>query len=97
MRVQKKTLVRWLNNFVSIVTELSGEAIKHSVNVGKGVILCPSDIFEVLKNRRVVCRYDDQYLLSYTGDFGETFIEVRADSNELSGLTLKIKHSENDA
>lgn len=90
MRIYKKKLVRWLNEFVSIVSEVSNEGFKNEVALGKGVILCPADIFEVLKTRRVLEKVGDVFVLSYQGKFGETFVEIRSTEKE-SGIILKVK------
>lgn len=95
MKIHKRTLNRWLTDFVSIVGQIHGEHFEVAIGVGKGVLCCPPDVFDLLKNRRVITRNVDRYLFSYQGRFGETFVEVRSDDEEKFGLSLTTKPPKN--
>lgn len=90
MRIQKKKLTAWLRDFVAIVSEVSNEDLRQEINLGKALVLCPKDIFDVLKSRRVVEKVGEKFVFSYLGEYGETVVEIRANKDE-PGLILTVK------
>lgn len=89
--IAKKKLNEWLIGFIRVMCELSGPTFAIDVNTNRGVLRVPSDIFNTLKQRRVIEPWAQSFILTFpTGDMGDAVVRVIADPQLKTGLILMI-------
>jgi hypothetical protein len=89
--IAKKKLNEWLIGFIRVMCELSGPSFLIDVNTNRGVLRVPSDIFDILKHRRVIEPWRQSFILTFpTGDMGDAVVRVIADPQLKTGLILTI-------
>lgn len=93
--IAKKKLNEWLIGFIRVMCELSGPSFTIDVNMNRGVLRVPSDIFAILKSRRVVEPWADSFILKFpTGDMGDAVVRVMPDHELKNGLILTVPDAE---
>lgn len=93
--IAKKKLNEWLICFIRVMCELSGASFAIDVNTNRGVLRVPSDIFDILKQRRVIEPWAQSFILTFpTGDMGDAVVRVIADPELKSGLILTVADAE---
>lgn len=92
--IAKKRINQWLTGFIRVMCELSGPTFAFDVNTNRGVLRVPSDIFNVLKSRRVIEQWSGSYIFTFPGDMGDAFVRVIADPELKTGLILKVSDAE---
>jgi len=93
--IAKKKLNEWLIGFIRVMCELSGPTFAFDVNTNRAVLRVPSDIFNVLKSRRVIEQWNEGFILTFsTGDMGDAVVRVMPDHELKNGLILTVPDAE---
>ena len=93
--IAKKQINQWLTGFIRVMRELSGPTFTLDVNTNRSVLRVPSDIFNVLKSRRVIEQWSESYIFTFpTGDMGDAVVRVIADPELKTGLILTVPDAE---
>ena len=101
--IHKKLIVKWLNNFIEVMCDLScDENFRFDVNSGKGLLLFPIDIFDTLLRRGIIestpqTKVFRVAMFKYAGANGDTILEVRPDGSLTKGLRLSTLNNDADA
>jgi len=89
--IAKKQINQWLTGFIRVMCELSGPTFAFDVNTNRAVLRVSSDIFNVLKSRRVIEQWNGAFILTFpTGDMGDAVVRVIADPELKTGLILTV-------
>lgn len=91
MQKHKRFLIKWLQDFVEVIAELSEPNFRMTIQSGQSTLLAPVDIFETLKRRAVIERATagDFYFFTFTNDGGEVMVKVQPDPLLKNGLVLR--------
>lgn len=70
---------------------VSPEPFKTDIETGNVVLFCPSEVFDLLRRKGLLTEVPGKTYFEYQGAFGITFVEVRKDPKDRSGLFLEKK------
>ena len=90
MRITKTRLCNWIAGFIEITGDIWADERKLLLGFGKGVLICPQDIFAILKQKSVIEKSGDSWVFHFTSIAGEANIEV-VGSRASEGLKIIIK------
>lgn len=91
MKISKRTVKRWIQTSIEVCSLLSAEPFKTDIETGNVVLFCPSEVIDLLRRKRLLTEVPGKTYFEYQGAFGITFVEVRKDAKERSGLFLEKK------
>lgn len=91
MRLNKKNLKRWIQVSIEVSILTSNPGI--DVDTGRALLLCPSEVIDVLRRKKVLLLLNEKFYFEYQGRFGITFVEVRKDPKDRTGLYLESSHN----
>lgn len=89
MKLNKRNLKRWIQ--VSIEISVITCPDKPDVDTGRALLLCPSEVIDLLLKKKVLFVLNEKYYFEYDGRFGTTFVEVRKDQKDRTGIYLETK------
>jgi len=91
MKIRKNRVKRWIQTSIEICSLVSAESFKTDIETGNVVLLCPSEVIDLLRRKSLLTEVTGKTYFEYQGAFGITFVEVRKDQKERIGLFLEKK------
>lgn len=91
MKITPKSLKKWVQTSIEIYSLLAPEPLRHSIETGGTVLLCPSEVFDLFGKKGVIIKMNGIFFFEYLGKYGLTFVEVRKDQKGRTGLFLEEK------